>query len=71
MLASLTARIGKPSVPSASIAFSRITPVVVSSVPARISLNCSGRLECSTPITSAPSSIVTCGWWSTAASMCE
>ena len=29
------------------------------------------RSLCSTPITSAPSSIVSCGLWSTAASMCE
>ena len=71
VFASLTAMIGKPSLPSASSAFSRITPVVVSSVPAMMSPSCSRRAECSTPITSAPSSIVRCGLWSTAASMCE
>ena len=48
----------------------RITPVVVSSVPPTMSPSCSRRCEWSTPITSAPSSIVTCGLWSTAASMC-
>src|SRR5437016_4334291 len=37
VIASLTAMIGKPSFPSASSALSRITPVVVSSVPAMIS----------------------------------
>jgi hypothetical protein len=53
--------IGKPSFPSASRALSRITPVVVSSVPAMISPSCSRRAEWRTPITSAPSSIVKCG----------
>jgi hypothetical protein len=39
--ASFTAMIGKPSFPSSSSALSRITPVVVSSVPAMISPSCS------------------------------
>ena len=69
VIASLTAMIGKPSFPSASSALSRITPVVVSSVPAMISPSSSRRAEWRTPITSAPSSIVKCGLWSTAASM--
>ena len=59
----------KPSFPSRSRAFSRMTPVVVSSVPAMTSPSCSRRAEWTTPITSAPSSIVRCGRWSTAASM--
>jgi hypothetical protein len=59
--ASLTAMIGKPSLPSASRALRRITPVVVSSVPAITSPSCSRRAEWRTPITSAPSSIVKCG----------
>ena len=42
-------------------------PVVVSSVAAMTSPSCSRRCVCSTPITSAPSSIVICGRWSTAA----
>jgi hypothetical protein len=47
--------------PAASSALSRITPVVVSSVPPMMSPSWSVRLPCSTPITSAPSSIVICG----------
>jgi len=45
--------------------------VVVSSIPPTISGSCSRRSLWRTPITSAPSSIVSCGWWSTAAVMCE
>ena len=71
MRASLTAMTGNASAPSASIAFSRMTPVVVSSMPAMMSPSCSRRALWRTPITSAPSSIVSCGLWSTAASMCE
>src|SRR5262249_18308846 len=37
----------------------------------RMSPSCSRRAEWRTPITSAPSSIVSCGFWSTAASMCR
>ena len=69
VLASLTAMIGKPSLPSASSARSRITPVVVSSVPPITSESWSVRSPCSTPITSAPSSIVIFGCLSQTALM--
>ena len=47
--------------PRASSAFSRITPVVVSSVPPSTSASCSERSPWRTPTTSAPSSMVICG----------
>ena len=70
MFASLTETIGNFSAPSAAIARRRMTPVVVSSVPPMTSASASGRSAWMRPTTSAPSSIVICGLWSIAASMC-
>ncbi len=69
VFASFTETIGYRSAASACIARSRMTPVVVSSVPPKISPSCSGRSLCSTDTMSQPSSIVICGRWSRTALM--
>ena len=58
------------SVPSFAIARRRMTPVVVSSVPPMTFLSRSVRLVSSMVTRSAPSSMVICGLWSSAAAMC-
>jgi hypothetical protein len=68
--ASFTASTGKRSFPAAAMARSRITPVVVSSVPPTTPGSSSVRRVCSSETRSAPSSMVTCGAWSSAAAMC-
>ncbi len=67
--ASFTATIGYASTPSAVIARSRITPVVVSSVPPFTFGSRSRRVVWSSVTTSAPSSIVIWGLESRTASM--
>ncbi len=69
--ASFTAMIGYARTPSAAIAVSRMTPVVVSSVPPFTLGSSSRRVVWSSVTTSAPSSIVTCGFVSRIASMCR
>ena len=60
-LASLTAMTGKASLPAAAIARSRMTPVVVSSVPPTTFSSRLLRLVCSMATRSMPSSMVMCG----------
>ena len=62
--ASFTATTGNARALSAAIARSRMTPVVVSSVPARTSGSWSRRSLCSSETRSQPSSIVSVGWMS-------
>src|SRR5881398_1580730 len=68
--ASFTAMIGYFNTPSFAIARKRMTPVVVSSVPPMIAGSTSVRLVKAIETRSAPSSIVICGLWSSAARMC-
>jgi hypothetical protein len=58
------------SAPSAAIALSRMTPVVVSSVPARTSATWAGRSLWISETRSQPSSIVICGLASATALRC-
>ena len=70
VFASFTAMIGYFSAPSFAIAFKRITPVVVSSVPPTIPSSRSVRFWWISTTRSAPSSMVSCGRWSNALFRC-
>ena len=68
---SLTATIGNFSAPSAAIARSRITPVVVSSQPALTVSSSSVRVVCTVLTRSQPSSKTKSGRLSSAELMCS